>query len=43
LRGEPPHDVDIAARRERHQQLHRPLRPGLRESGCRRCDEYDSE
>jgi hypothetical protein len=36
-RGKPAHHVDIAARCERHQDLHRPLRPGLRErgTGCR--------
>jgi len=43
-RGKPTHHVDIAARCERHQDLHRPLRPGLRERGTgggdqRNCNE----
>ena len=32
--GEPAHHVDIAARCERHQHLHRPLRPSLCASAC---------
>ena len=38
---EPRHDVDVAAGRERHQDLGRPLRPGLgrgRRRGAKPCD-----